>query len=96
MLHWLCGPDPDGAQVALNTQRAEMLLKAGATISARDNQYCSTPLAWAARNNNAGMVKFLLARGSPTSFPDNKPWATPLAWATRRGHAEIVRILQGN
>jgi ankyrin repeat protein len=95
MLHWLCGPDPEGNAVDLNTQRAEMLLKAGALINARDNQYSSTPLAWAARNNNPGMVKFLLAHGAPTSLPDDKPWATPLAWATRRGHAEIVSTLQG-
>jgi uncharacterized protein len=91
MLHLLCGPDPDGTGPELS---ARMLLDAGATISARDEEYCSTPLAWAARNNNLPMVEFLLSRGAPTNLPDDKPWATPLAWATRRGHQQIVERLR--
>jgi ankyrin repeat protein len=63
-------------------------------MSARDDEYRSTPLAWAARNNLPDMVEFLLGRGAPTSLPDDRPWATPLAWATRRGHAQIVQILR--
>lgn len=94
MLHLLCGPDPDGAGRDLNTLRARMLLDAGARISARDEEYCSTPLAWAARNNNLPMVEFLLSRGSLTNLPDDKPWATPLAWATRRGYDKIAERLR--
>ena len=45
MLHLLCGPDPEGTGGEMNTQRARMLLESGATISARDEEYSSTPLA---------------------------------------------------
>jgi ankyrin repeat protein len=91
LLHLLCrGPEPTGA----NVERAGMLLDAGANISARDDEYQSTPLAWAARTNAAQMVAFLLARGARTNLPDDLPWATPLAWAERRHHAEIVSLLR--
>jgi ankyrin repeat protein len=75
-------------------ERATMLLDAGADMSARDEEYRSTPLAWAARTNAVEMVEFLLARGAPTNLPDDEPWATPLAWAERRQHAEVVSILR--
>jgi len=91
LLHLVCrGPDTTGAAV----ERAAILLGAGADISARDDEYQSTPLAWAARTNSAQMVEFLLARGAPTNLPDDEPWATPLAWAERRQHAEIASILR--
>jgi ankyrin repeat protein len=91
LLHLVCrGPDTTGAAV----ERATVLLDAGANISARDDEYQSTPLAWAARTNAAQMVEFLLARGAPTNLPDDEPWATPLAWAERRQHGEIVSILR--
>jgi hypothetical protein len=71
LLHLVCrGPDPTGANVAL----AAALLDAGADISARDDEYQSTPLAWAARTNAAQMVGRLLARGAPTNLPDDEPW----------------------
>ena len=82
-------PQADGS-----LERAAILLDAGANLSARDDEYRSTPLAWAARTNGVEMVKFLLARGAATSLPDDEPWATPLAWAERRGNAEIVAILR--
>jgi ankyrin repeat protein len=94
LLHCLCTPDPDNKVLESNAQRAAMLLDAGASISAREDEYSATPIGWAARNNNPGMVRFLLSRGAPTNLPDDKPWATPLAWATRRGHTEIVKILR--
>ena len=91
LLHLVCGgPDPTGAAV----ERAAILLEAGADISARDDEYRSTPLAWAARTNAAQMVEFLLARGAPTNLPEAEPWATPLAWAERRQHGEIASILR--
>jgi ankyrin repeat protein len=90
LLHMVCrGPDKTGG----NVQRAAMLLDAGATISAREDQYRSTPLGWAARTNALEMVKFLLARGAATNLPDDESWATPLAWAERRAHREIQQTL---
>jgi ankyrin repeat protein len=73
---------------------AALLLGAGAHISARDDEYRSTPLAWAARSNAQDMVQFLLSRGAATNLPDDEPWATPLAWATRRGHTQIANMLR--
>jgi len=82
------------ASTVETTECAAILLDAGATITARDAEYCSTPLAWAARANHPRMVEFLLSRGAPVDLPDDEPWATPLAWAERRGHQEVVAILQ--
>jgi ankyrin repeat protein len=90
LLHMICrGPDKTGG----NVLRAGMLLDAGATISAREDQYRSTPLGWAARTNALDMVKFLLSRGAAANLPDDEPWATPLAWAARRGHHEVQATL---
>jgi ankyrin repeat protein len=90
LLHFLCArEDPSGA-----VERAAILLDAGANISARDDEYRSTPLAWAARTNAVQMAEFLLGRGAMTNLPDDDAWATPLAWAERRGHAELAAILR--
>ncbi len=90
LLHHVCAQrDPTGA-----IEQAEILLDAGADISARDEEYRSTPLAWAARTNAIDMVTFLLSRGAPTNLPEDELWATPLQWAERRGHQEIAAILR--
>jgi ankyrin repeat protein len=91
LLHHVChGPNPTGSDV----ERAAMLLDAGADIHARDEEYRSTPLGWAARRNARGMVEFLLSRGAATNLPDDEPWASPLAWAENRGHAGVSAILR--
>jgi len=75
---------------------AAIFIEHGADLNARDEEFCSTPLAWAARCGQTRMVEFLLRRGAQPSLPDDLPdlaWATPLAWATRRGHQAIVRLL---
>ena len=94
-LHDLCGRDGRGRPQPHREECANILLDAGATVSARDEDYRSTPLACAARNDLTDMVELLLARGAPTNLADDKPWATPLAWATRRGHGRVVEILRG-
>jgi ankyrin repeat protein len=81
------------ASTRADSECAAILLNAGATITARDDDYRSTPLGWAARANSVTMVEFLLSHGAPTNLPDDLPWATPLAWATRRGHTQIVEML---
>lgn len=75
-------------------QKAAILLDAGANISAREEEYRSTPLAWAARTGAVEMVTYLLSRGAPTNLRDDDPWATPLAWAQRRRHTAIVSVLR--
>lgn len=94
LLHALCSRDIRDRTMAHRTECATILLDAGATISARDDEYRSTPLAWAARNDLPDMVELLLARGAPANLPDDAPWATPLAWAMRRGHTQIAEMLR--
>jgi ankyrin repeat protein len=77
-----------------NRECAEILLDAGARLTARDDEYRSTPLAWAARANMPGMVEFLLSRGAPVELPEDEADVTPLAWATRRGFSEVAEILR--
>ncbi len=93
-LHDLCCRDGRGRARPQRLECAAILLEAGASISARDEEYRSTPLAWAARNDLPDMVELLLARGAATNLPDDEPWATPLAWATRRGHGGLAEILR--
>jgi ankyrin repeat protein len=93
-LHDLCGRDARGRPMPHRAECAIVLLEAGATIAARDEDYRSTPLGWAARHDLPDMVELLLARGAAPVVPDDEPWATPLAWATRRGHGRIVEILR--
>jgi ankyrin repeat protein len=91
LLHHSCDGSDDSAG---KIERAALLLDAGADLNARDDEYRSTPLAWAARTNALEMVRFLIGRGAPARLPDDEPWATPLAWAERRGHGEIAAILR--
>ena len=93
-LHDLCGRDARGRPRAHRVECAAIFLDAGAMISAKDEDYRSTPLAWAARHNLPDMVEYLLSRGAPTNLPDDEPWATPLAWAMKRGHQQIINILR--
>jgi ankyrin repeat protein len=93
-LHDLCGRDGRGRPRPHRVECTTILLDAGASISAKDEDYRSTPLAWAARNDLPDMVELLLARGAATNLPDDEPWATPLAWAIRRGHGHIAETLR--
>ncbi len=94
-LHDLCRGGKRG-QTEKQLALAAILLDAGASINAREEEYGSTPLGWAARTNMPDMVEFLLARGAPTNLPDDAPWATPLAWAERRGHMEVAEMLRNH
>ena len=94
LLHEWCVRDMRNRTIARRRESAAVLLDAGANISARDDEYRSTPLAWAARLDLPDMVEFLLSRRAPTNLPDDEPWATPLAWATRRGHTQIAQMLR--
>jgi ankyrin repeat protein len=96
LLHHVCvAQDYRGRdRTAGAIERAAILLDAGASISARDDEYRSTPLAWAARTNALEVAVFLLSRGAPVNVPDDEPWTTPLAWAERRGHEEMAALLR--
>jgi ankyrin repeat protein len=72
---------------------ARWLLDRGADIHARDREFDSTPLAWAARAGREDMARFLMTRGASVVHPDDEPWATPVAWARRRNHPNLVSLL---
>ena len=92
-LHDLCTRDRHGHPRKHRHECARIFLERGADISARDDDYLSTPLAWAARNNVADMVEFLIQHGAPVELDEDADWATPLAWARRRGHRRIIDLL---
>jgi ankyrin repeat protein len=84
---------------------AELFLKAGAEINAREVEFQGTPLAAAVRacccasepkqsQRLRQMIAFLLKRGAATNLPDDQPWATPLAWAARHKRGDIVELLK--
>ena len=93
-LHDLCSRDYRGRTNPHRVECAKILLDAGARLTERDEDYRSTPLAWAARYDLPDMVELLLERGSPLALDDDEDWATPLAWATKRGHAGVAARLK--
>jgi hypothetical protein len=72
---------------------AAIFLEHGANLHARDEEFCTTPLGYAALNGKLHMVEFLLQRGATPTLPDDMPWASPMALARHRGHDEIVCLL---
>ena len=94
LLHELCARDLRGRPRPERIACAGVLLDAGANPRARDDEYRSTPLAWAARTGLVDMVEYLLARGLPPREVHDESWATPLAWAERRGHGEVATLLR--
>ncbi len=77
-----------------DVESAALFIDHGADLQAREEEYSSTPLAWAAKFGQTRMVEFLLRCGAKPTLPDDPPWATPLSWATRRGHDEIMHLLR--
>jgi ankyrin repeat protein len=72
---------------------AAVFLDHGANLQARDEEFCTTPLGYAALNGRRQMVEFLLKRGAQPTLPDDLPWATPTALARYRRYDEIVGLL---
>ena len=92
-LHDVCGRDSRGRALPRRMEVAQVLLDAGASLTARDDEYRSTPLGWAARCGLDDLVELLLARGASVELDAQPAWARPLAWAERRGHADVrVRL----
>jgi ankyrin repeat protein len=83
----------DGREYRPHPKMMALFIEHGADLDARDEEYLSTPLGWAARWGRIEAVRLLLERGAKTNLPDDRTWATPLAWARKKGHAEIEKIL---
>jgi ankyrin repeat protein len=77
-----------------DVERAAIFLDHGDNLHARDEEFCTTPLGYAARTGKLRMVEFLLRRGAKVRLPDDPTWATPIALATYQGHDDIVRVLK--
>jgi ankyrin repeat protein len=86
---------------------AEVLLRAGADLTAREIEFQGTPLASAVRASSDAkessdaergreMTKFLLKHGAKPELPDDAPWSTPLAWARRRHRDDLVSLLSAD
>jgi ankyrin repeat protein len=72
---------------------AAIFLDHGANLHALDEEFCTTPLGYAALNGKLQMVEFLLQRGAKPALPDDLTWATPISLAQHRRHDEIVCLL---
>jgi ankyrin repeat protein len=77
-----------------DVDKAAVFLDHGANLHARDEEFRTTPLGYAAYAGKRRMVEFLLRRGAQPTLPDDLPWATPIALAAYRGHGAIVRVLE--
>ena len=75
-----------------DVEKSALLLDRGAAIEAVDDEWCSTPLGWAARWGHRDLAAFLLERGADPRG-GGAEWATPLARAEKAGHQEIVEML---
>ena len=73
-------------------RKIELLLDHGAEIDLIDEEFCSTPLGFAARWGRRDVVAFLISRGADLNKA-GASWATPLSWAHKKGHAEIAADL---
>ena len=68
-----------------------LLINRGADVNAKDSHYGRTPLIWAARNLQLGLVKTLLDKGADRALQD-KEGQTALS-ATPEMAPEIVKLL---
>lgn len=84
----------DGSVYTPHPKTMRQFIEAGADLNAKDEEYHSTPLGWAARWGRKEAVDLLLDRGAKTNLPDDLSWATPLAWARRKGRDEIEQMLK--
>ena len=71
---------------------AAQLLQAGASVSAVDNVYGSTPLHYAAYYGKSSIANLLLqANASPTAV--DKYGDTPAHYAKQQGHGDLAAML---
>ena len=79
-----------------DVESAAVFLDHGANLHARDEEFCTTPLGYAAAAGKRHMVELLLKRGANVTLPDDLDWATPIALASYHGHRTIVRVLKAH
>lgn len=73
---------------------AKLLLEYGVDLEATDDEYCTTPLGWAAKYGKEEMVLVLLKNGAKASSKRVQDWAQPIEWAERKGYEAIMEKLR--
>ncbi|KAI1821303.1 hypothetical protein F4861DRAFT_475858 [Xylaria intraflava] len=71
----------------------KLLLRKGANIEARDEEYGRTPLSWAAGSGHVMITKMLLEKGANIESRDEDYGQTPLMLAAMNGHVSVVELL---
>ena len=79
-----------------DVEKAAIFLDHGAGLHERDEEFCTTPLGYAALAGKLRMVEFLLQRGAQPTPHGGPAWAAPIALAAHRGHDEIVCLLRAH
>lgn len=74
------------------TEAAKLLLKAGASVTAKQTTFHGTPLQYAAATGHIEMCKLLLSNDAAVDATDTFG-RTPLMWAAMQGHAYVVAFL---
>ena len=90
--HWLGTMQLHNLARKGDLETARLFLEFGANVNARDDEYGSTPLGWAARNGQTEMAKLLLEHGAWPE-PPGPEWASARRWAERGNHTEILTLL---
>jgi ankyrin repeat protein len=75
-------------------ENVRLFLEFGASIHARDDEFGSTPLGWAARSGQTEMVALLIEQGAWPE-PPGPEWASARRWAERGNRTEILALLDG-
>ena len=83
-LHWAVQAD--------DLETADLLIRAGANVSAA-NRAGATPLLLAAVNGNAAMIEKLIKAGADPNAPLTKSGDTALMMAARTGKIDAVKVL---
>ncbi|MCW8133968.1 MAG: ankyrin repeat domain-containing protein [Planctomycetota bacterium] len=79
-----------------DVENAAIFIEHGADVNAREEEFLSTPLGWAAKFGKVRVAELLLLHGAKTNLPGDPAWATPLAWATRRKHEAVAELLRAH
>ena len=72
----------------------KLLIEFGADLEAVDDEFCTSPLGWAARTNQMEVAMFLLSLGVARQPIGAPAWSQPIEWARRRGNIEMVLALE--
>lgn len=72
---------------------AKIFIEHGASVNLIDEEFCTSPLGYAAKYNKAEMVEFLLQNGATPDLNEIPEWAKPLTLAKRNGNEKVVEML---